>query len=229
MPIGVLTNAVAALAGGALGSLLSRHMPRTLLEQLPALFGYCAIAIGVNAIIKAANMTAVVLAVLAGFCAGHGLKLERRTQALCGQAVTAARLGGISDMNLYITLVALLCFSGFGWYGALTESISGSPDILFSKSALDFFTAMLFGSALGWAVCLIPIGQAAVMLLVFLAGKLAAPFFTAEAFMNLSACGGILTLATGLRIANIKSIPIIDAIPALALAWPLSALLRLLG
>lgn len=224
MPIGVLVNAGAALAGGALGSLLSRRLPDNMREPLPVLFGYCAMAIGINAIIKAQDMSAVVLAILVGFCVGHLLKLERRSQALCERAVKAARLKQVSNMPMYITLVALLCFSGFGWYGALTESISGSPDVLFSKSVLDFFTAMLFGATLGRAVCLIPLGQVVVMLCVFLLGKLVAPLMNQEAFLNLCACGGIITLATGFRVANIKSVPIIDIIPALILIWPFTVI-----
>lgn len=224
MPIGVLVNSAAALAGGALGSILSHRIPDSMREPLPVLFGYCAMAIGINAIIKVQDMTAVVLALLLGFCVGHLLKLEKRSQVLCARAVKAAHLKQVNNMPMYITLVALLCFSGFGWYGVLTESISGSPDVLFSKSALDFFTAVLFGATLGRAVCLIPFAQFAVLLSVFLLGKLIAPMMSQEAFLNLCACGGVITLATGFRIANIKTVPIIDIIPALILIWPMTVI-----
>ena len=36
--------------------------------------------------------------------------------------------------------------------------------------------------------------------------------------------GGVLMLATGLRIANIKSFPIADMLPAMVLVMPVSAL-----
>ena len=73
MPIGVLTNCAAVLVGGLLGTALGKILPPALKEHLPGLFGYCAIAIGVNSIIKASGMTAVVLAILVGFVVGLAL------------------------------------------------------------------------------------------------------------------------------------------------------------
>ena len=58
MPIGVLANCAAVLVGGLLGTALGKILPPALKEHLPGLFGYCAIAIGVNSIIKASGMTA---------------------------------------------------------------------------------------------------------------------------------------------------------------------------
>ena len=77
MPIGVLTNCAAVLLGGLLGTYLGKILPRGLKDNLPTLFGFCSIAIGVNSIIKASGMTAVVLAILVGFTIGHLLRLEQ--------------------------------------------------------------------------------------------------------------------------------------------------------
>ena len=43
-------------------------------------------------------------------------------------------------------------------------------------------------------------------------------------FADLSACGGILTMAAGFRVAKIKSAPLVDLMPALILVMPFSAL-----
>ena len=55
MPIGVLTNCAAVLLGGLLGTYLGKILPRGLKDNLPTLFGFCSIAIGVNSIIKASD------------------------------------------------------------------------------------------------------------------------------------------------------------------------------
>lgn len=160
MPIGVIVNCISVLAGGVIGSALGQVLPNSLKEHLPTLFGMCSIAIGINSIIKAVSMTAVVLAILVGFTIGHLLHLEDWASRFFHRLVKTMHLGGDNiDMEFYITAVALFCCSGFGWYSTLTEGIAGDPNLLFAKSVLDFFTAMIFASTLGKAICAIPLPQ----------------------------------------------------------------------
>ena len=168
-------------------------------------------------------MTAVVLAILVGFTIGHSLHLEHWTSKFFHKLVKALHLGGEHiDMEFYITAVALFCCSGFGWYSTLTEGITGDPSLLMSKAVLDFFTAMIFASTLGAAICAIPIPQVIILFIVFGAGKLLAGVLTPTMFADLSACGGILTLAAGFRVSKIKSVPLVDLMPALILVMPFS-------
>ena len=74
MPTGVLTNCGAVLLGGLLGTLLGKVLPETLKEHLPTMFGLSSIGIGVNSIIKASSMTAVVLAILVAIMNASGIK-----------------------------------------------------------------------------------------------------------------------------------------------------------
>lgn len=94
MPIGVLTNYTAVLLGGLLGTALGKILPQGLKDNLPTLFGFCSIAIGVNSIIKASGMTAVVLAILVGFAIGHSLHLEQWTSKFFHKLVRTLHLGG---------------------------------------------------------------------------------------------------------------------------------------
>ena len=138
MPIGVIVNCISVLAGGVIGSALGQVLPNSLKEHLPTLFGMCSIAIGINSIIKAVSMTAVVLAILVGFTIGHLLHLEDWASRFFHRLVKTMHLGGDNiDMEFYITAVALFCCSGFGWYSTLTEGIAGDPNLLFSKAVLD--------------------------------------------------------------------------------------------
>ena len=223
MPIGVLTNCASVLAGGAIGAALGHILPASLKEHLPTMFGLCSIAIGINSIIKASAMTPVVLALLVGFTIGHLLHLEQWTSRFFHKLVKAMHLGGDGiDMEFYITAVALFCCSGFGWYSTLTEGIAGDPSLLFSKAVLDGFTALIFASTLGKSICAIP--QCVILLCVFGAGRLLAGVLTPTMFADLSACGGVLTMAAGFRVSKIKSVPLVDLMPALLLVMPFSLL-----
>ena len=225
MPIGVIVNCLSVLVGGLIGTVLAKVIPNGLKDNLPCIFGYASIGIGINSIIKAHSMTPVVLALLFGFTIGQLIHLEARVQGFFSGLVHTLHLGNENmDMNFYITAVALFCCSGFGWYGAITEGITGDPGLLMSKAVLDAFTAMVFATVAGKAICIIPAPQIVIMLLVFGCGRLLAPFLTPTMFSDFSACGGVLTLAAGFRVAKIKSVPIIDLMPALILVMPFSAL-----
>lgn len=225
MPFGVLVNCGCVLCGGLLGTALKQLIPQKLNHYLPMAFGCCSIAIGINSIIKANAMTAVVLAILTGFTLGQLMGLEEKSARFFGWLVRALHLGGKDiDMEFYITAVALFCCSGFGWYSTLTEGITGDPSLLLSKSVLDFFTAVVFAASLGLSICAIPLPQVVILLGVFGAGRVLAPLLTPAMFADLSACGGILTMAAGLRVSKIKVIPLVDMMPALILVMPCSAL-----
>ena len=225
MPVGVIVNCLSVLIGGFVGAALTRTLSDKLKSDLSILFGFCSIAIGINSIIKAQAMTAVVLAILGGFIIGHILNLDTAAIHFFRWLVETLRLGRENiDMDMYITVVALFCCSGFGWDSTLIEGIAGDTSLLFSKSVLDFFTALVFAAALGRAVCVIAGPQILVLLVIFGVGRMAGAWITLGMFADLSACGGILTLAAGMRVAKIKSVPLVNLIPSLILVMPLSAL-----
>lgn len=226
MPIGVITNCMAVFLGGLLGgTVLKKITPWYLKQNLPFMFGLCSIGIAVNSLVKAHNMSAVVLAVLVGFSVGQVFHLHEKTTRFFAWLVETLHLGGKEvDMGVYITMVALFCCSGFGWYGAMNEGITGDASLLMSKAVLDFFTAAVFATGLGVSLCAIPLPQIFIFLAVFGISKFIAPFLTPEMIADLSGCGGVLTLGAGLRVAKIMDAPIVDMMPALILVMPFSLL-----
>ena len=142
------------------------------------------------------------LVMIVGVFAGQVLQLERRVKSGLGIALKKLPVSAEKiNMDEYVTVVAIFCASGFGIYGVLTEGMTGDPSILLSKSIMDLFTAVLFAGTMGAAVSLIAVPQLAIFL----------------------ACGGILTIAAGLRVSKIKDIPLINMLPALVLVMPFSA------
>ncbi|MDO4459285.1 MAG: DUF554 domain-containing protein [Clostridia bacterium] len=230
MPIGVLVNCAAVLLGCLVGAPLGKALPQRIKDKLPLGFGVCSLGIGINSVVKVHSMTPVVLALLTGLLIGTLIHLEKHTRDFFKFLVKTFRLGGENvDMDMYITIVALFCCSGFGWYSVLTEAMTGDPSLLFSKAVLDFFTALVFASTLGISTVAIPFPQVVILMAVFLVGKLLAPYLTPTMFADLSGLGGILTLAAGFRVSKIKDMPIVDMMPALILVMPFSMLWSAIG
>ncbi|GED80419.1 hypothetical protein FC62_GL000966 [Amylolactobacillus amylotrophicus DSM 20534] len=121
-----------------------------------------------------------------------------------------------------VTVIVLFCASGTGIYGSLTEGMSGDASILISKSILDFFTAAIFAANLGFVVSMIAIPQVLIFVLLYLLAGVIYPLTTATMIADFKAAGGVLMLATGFHMVQIKMFPTADMIPAMIVVMPLS-------
>ncbi|MEG0970574.1 MAG: DUF554 family protein, partial [Acidaminococcaceae bacterium] len=124
-------------------------------------------------------------------------------------------------MEKLISIIVLFAASGTGIFGALESGLTGDHTILFTKSILDFFTAAIFATSLGYIVSAVFIPQVVVTMSLFLLAGIIMPMTTPKMLLDFSACGGILMFATGLRICGIKVFPIGNMIPAMVLIMPL--------
>lgn len=104
-------------------------------------------------------MTVVVRSILVGFFLGQIFHIEQRVRNLFLTILKKIPQRQEMDIDLFVTVSALFAISGFGWYAVLIESISGDYQLLQTKSVLDFFTAVVFGSILGKRAVIIPIFQ----------------------------------------------------------------------
>ena len=128
-----------------------------------------------------------------------------------------------SDMYLKLEvgiIVLMFSMSGMGLFGALTEGMSGDASVLISKSVLDFFTAVLFGAALGYAQSLICVPQLLILLACFFLAKAILPFVSATMIADFKACGGVITMITGLTVSKILDVRAMNLVPALILVMP---------
>ena len=232
IPYGVITDSLGVFLGGFLGCLLKNKLPHKLRSSLPVIFGIVSMAMGVTAIQKVNCFPAVVLAVIAGYILGTILGLEY----LVNQAIIKICTLIVKDnnekedltsyMDILFGIVPLFCVSGTGIFGTMHSRFTGDHSILFVKTILDFCTSMMFGALLGSIVSFIAIPQFCIMAIVFFISGFLLPITTSEMLLDFTACGGIIMLATGLRISQIKSISTSNLLPSFILVMPLSQLYR---
>ena len=223
MPIGVFVNTVAIALGGIAGASWGSRLSAAFKEKLQQVFGICAMGIGITSVILMANLPAVILSLILGTILGIALHLGERIER--GGAAMAKLFPageGSRDTALLVTAIVLFCASGTGIYGSIVSGISDDHSILLAKSVLDLFTAMIFACSLGMVVSAIAIPQFVIFLALYLLAKVIFPLTTPEMISDFKACGGLILLATGLRIAKIRDFPIADMIPAMLIVWPVS-------
>lgn len=231
MPIGVLVNVLSVTLGGLFGALMGHKLPAALKTELNVAFGTCAMGIGISSIVLMKNMPAVIFAVVVGTAVGLACRLGlaiRRGAEWMQKPISRmfrSEKSNVSEEEFsssLVTLVVLFCASGTGIYGTLTSGMTGDHTILIAKSVLDLFTAAVFACNLGVVVSAVAVPQLIVFLALFFCAKLIFPLTTPDMIDDFKACGGILMLATGFRMAKIKEFPVADMIPAMILVMPVS-------
>lgn len=232
LPIGILTNGAVIVLGGLLGARFGNRLPARVREGLNPLFGLCALGLGVIAVADVKYYAAVALAMVVGVALGEWCCLEKGINHLAGKArVLIDRLFPSVDglaheafLDKYVALVVLFCASGTGIFGAMHEGMTGDASILYIKAILDFFTAGIFAAVLGYAVAAIAVAQLTLQMVLFLLAMLIVPLTTPEMRADFSAAGGLIVIATGLRITGIKSFAVANMLPGLVLVMPVSHL-----
>ncbi|EER4341173.1 DUF554 domain-containing protein [Escherichia coli] len=205
MVIGPFINASAVLLGGVLGALLSQRLPERIRVSMTSIFGLASLGIGILLVVKCANLPAMVLATLLGALIGEICLLEKGVNTAVTKAQNLFRHSRKkpaheSFIQNYVAIIVLFCASGTGIFGA-----------------------MIFACSLGIAVSVISIPLLIIQLTLAWAAALILPLTTPAMMADFSAVGGLLLLATGLRICGIKMFPVVNMLPALLLAMPLSA------
>ncbi len=226
MPVGVLIDAGAVLIGCIAGGLMGKFISEKIRQALTNIFGLSAIMMGITLIVQVKSLSAVILAMILGTLAGELMNLEsgltgllkRAEQKLPGDAVSK------EQMDHLISMVVLFGFSGTGIFGALVSGINGDHSILIAKSVLDFFTAVIFGSIIGYLLMVVVIPQFCIGTILFLAATILMPLINETMLCDFKACGGLVTLAVGLKISGIKTYRVLNLLPAFILILPLSYL-----
>jgi uncharacterized membrane protein YqgA involved in biofilm formation len=233
IPYGVITDSLGVALGSTIGCLLKEKLPEKFRSSFPVIFGILSMAMGVISIQKVFCLPAVALSIIVGYTLATLIRLEETiTEVVAKVYRKVVNKKNCEDssscMNLLIGIIPLFCASGTGIYGAMNASFTGDHSYLIVKTMLDFCTAMIFGALIGRVVILIAIPQFTILLTVFFLSGLILPATTSEMIMDFTACGGVIMLATGFRIGQIKNISTVNLLPALLLVMPFSYLYTLI-
>lgn len=231
MPIGVIVNALSVAIGGLIGAVLGNKLTDDFKDKINMIFGCCSMAMGVSTIVLMENMPAVIFSVIIGTAIGLAIHLGDlinaaggAMQRFVGRFIKAdtSRISQEEFDATLLTTIVLFCASGTGIYGSLVSGISGDHSILFAKSVLDLFTALIFACTLGAVVAVVAVPQCILFLILFALGGVIIPHTTPSMVNDFKACGGFLMLATGFRMIKVKMFPIADMLPAMVLVMPIS-------
>ncbi|NLD43114.1 MAG: DUF554 domain-containing protein [Chloroflexi bacterium] len=231
---GTLINALAVLAGGGLGTLVGQRLPERVRETVLAGLGLVTLIVGLQLALKTRNVLVVLVSVLVGALLGEWWRIDAALERLSERLkrLLARRASAVSLAHFtegFVTASLVFCVGPMTILGAIEDGLTGDYSLLAIKSVLDGFAALAFASSLGvgvlFSVFTVLIYQGG---LTLLAGQ--AQGLLSEAMINeMSATGGVLVLAIGLLLLDVKQIRVANLLPALLVVLALVAGLEALG
>lgn len=232
--IGTIINVITVLIGGTLGTLLGSRFPTRLQETIFAALGLFTLAIALASALVTRNPLIVLASLLIGALIGEALHLEARLEHfgswLRDRLIRDPGAGGSARfVEGFVTASLIFCVGPLAIQGAIEDGLMGDYTKLAVKAMMDGFAALAFATTLGPGV----IASALVVLLyqgsISLLASLGANFFTEPMVLELTATGGVVLMAIGLRLLDIKKIRAANLLPAIFVAPAAVALMDALG
>lgn len=135
------------------------------------------------------------------------------------------KVGGNKEGSIatgFVTATLVYCIGAMGVLGALDSGLRNNHDILYTKALLDGFSAILFTSTLGIGVLFsaIPVFvyQGLIALLSTQINNLVSQEMLDAILLEVTAVGGLMIIAIGINILELKKIQVANMLPALVIA-----------
>ena len=228
---GTFLNVIGIIGGSVIGVLFGRHIPektRSLITDALGLVTFVAAAdalrvvwnpLFVSALPKGWTLLTIIIALVLGALIGNLLKIEDCLESfgvLIRDRFSSSNRGNFIEGFMAASL--LFAIGPLAILGSISDGMGNGHQQLILKSILDAITSIAFATTFGWGVLasFIPVGI--YQGLWTIAGWGLGNVMNGYQVAAMTAVGGILLMAIGLRILNIKVIAIGNLLPAIFLS-----------
>ena len=214
--IAVIVNTIAVVVGGFVGLLFSRAINERTKESIFSVLGLSTLLIGIKGALDYENIMVVIVSLVLGTMIGEGIDIQAKLEnfsKFLEKKFSKDQNGKFAKG--FITATLLYCVGAMAIMGSLQSGLEGNHEILYAKSILDFFAAIIFASTLGIGVVF---GGLSVFLYqgaIVLAATWIRVLLSDAAVLDMNGIGSLLIIAIGLDLLEIRKLKIANMLPAL--------------
>lgn len=200
-----------------MGAIMGTGIPDKYKETSVASLGLAIILIGLKGAWVTNNALILIAALVLGGIIGEALRIEDRLH-LFGEKAERYLGKGSNVGEAFVTATLVFCVGAMAIMGALQSGLSGNHETLFAKALLDGISSIFFASTLGAGVALSALSVFVYQGAITLGAKWLSVLISAPMISEMNAVGGILVVAIGLNILEIKRIRVGNLLPAILVA-----------
>lgn len=212
---GTVVNAAAIIAGSLLGIVIKGGIPARYSRILMDAIGLSVILIGLKNALGSNDLLIVILSLVVGCIIGEVLGIEAGLDRI-GQWFDDKLSGSYGNMSQgFVTASLIYCIGAMAIVGSLESGLSGNHQTLYAKSVLDGVTSIVMASSLGIGVMLSSIPVVLYQGTITICAVFIKPLLTPEVISQMSSTGGLLIMAIGFNLLEIRKISVGNMLPAI--------------
>lgn len=228
--LGTIINMLAILAGGLIGRLVGKAIPKRVQDMLYMVCGIATLFIGIggclqhmltveNGVLNTQGTMMMLLSLTIGALIGEWIDLEKRLEQF-GEWLKrkTGNSGDATFIDGFVTASLTVCIGAMAIVGAIQDGMEGDISVLAAKSVLDLVIVCVMAASMGKGCIfsLIPVGilQGSVTAL----SVVLKPVMTESALSNLSYVGSVLIFCVGVNLVWGKKVKVANLLPAVVIA-----------
>lgn len=212
--LGTIVNSLSIVVGGLVGSLFKNKISETYTETIMKALGLAVILIGLKGALQVNNILLLIISITLGTLVGEIIKIEKGIENI--GALLESKISSKNGLaNGFVTASLVFCIGAMSIMGSLESGLSKNYSILYAKSLLDGIFAIIFSSSLGIGVCFSAISVFIYQGIITVTASLMKQFLITSVVNEMSAVGGLLIVAIGANMLDIKRIKVGNMLPAI--------------
>lgn len=217
--LGTLVNTCTVIAGALIGMLLKKGIPKRISDTVFYALALVTIYIGISGSLAGKNTLIAVIVMVLGALIGEALDIDKRVNNIGKKLENKFDKGNQSSTFAqgFTSASLLFCVGAMTIVGCLQAGIKGDNTILFTKSAMDFVSSMIFASTMGVGVLFSAVFVLVYQGLITLLAGVISPLLTDAVIAEMSCVGFIIIIGLGLNMLNVTKLKIMNFVPAIFL------------
>ena len=223
--IATIVNTITVIIGGFLGLLLRGRIEERYQDAVTIGVGLITLVLGMSMALSGGSVLLVLPSLVVGGLIGTALGIEaailRAGDGL--RRILSPKEEGGTFARGFLDATVLFCVGPMTIVGSIEAGLQANYDVLFTKSAMDGFMAIVLAAASGAGVMASALSVLVIQGALTLGAGALAPVVTEGILGEIGALGGYLILMIALNLLKLKKVKTADFLPAIllvvALAW----------
>lgn len=224
--LAVYVNCITIIVGSLLGALFSKKISSNMSNVVQDAAGIITIVIGLQMAFQYKSIIYLSLSLILGGLLGSYLNID---DSILKLGNLLSRLfyrkkeevknseGNKNFAYAFLNSSVLFCVGAMAIIGSLKAGIEKDYTIIFTKSILDGFMAIVFTASMGIGTLFSFVAVFVYQGLLTLLSVFVKPFVTESLTAELSACGGAMIVMIGINLLNLKKIKTANFLPSIIL------------